>query len=445
MKEAAFSIDSLLGSSIECTCGRTHRVTTRKVLIGKGVLAQTPNVIRELGLGENILLVCDPTSRKVAGDTLCEMLVKSGMKARIHTLRSGELHADEQAIGSLLIALDPDIDLLIAVGSGTIGDITRFVAFRTGVPYVTCGTAPSMDGFASSVSPLLRDGFKITYEAVPAEAIIGDTDILREAPMPMLAAGFGDILGKMTALCDWQLSDILGEEDFCPYLAGLVRQALDKCLQAADGMAEREDAAVECLMEALVLSGLAIQLMGNSRPASGSEHHLAHFFEMKDIFEGRPARLHGDKVGVATILIARVYEKLFSGDVPTQQERQPYDEWEANVRRVLAPIADQLIAKYARPTDEDWQKEYDRLAANWEKLQQLAEPLALLREKGEQWLRAAQGPATPADLGYGREELYDSLCYAKEIRPRFTILTLLDRLGILKTIAREVADASECI
>ena len=434
-----FSIDALLGHELHCACGQTHRVATRKVLIDSGALCRCADVIRELGLGERVLLVADPTTRAIAGDALLAHLGGAGMDAKLHTLRGGELHADEEALGSVLIALDENVELLIAVGSGTIGDIVRFVAFRTGVPYITVATAPSMDGFASSVSPLNVGGFKITYEAVSAEAIIGDVDILKQAPMDMIAAGFGDILGKMTALCDWKLADALGEDVYCPTLGALVQQALDACIAVAESLASRDSEAIARLMEALVLSGLAIQLMGNSRPASGSEHHVAHYFEMTDIFAHRNARLHGDKVGVGTLLIARVYEAFFAGDVPAPQPRQTFADWKADVERILPPIAPQLIAKYT-PVDEDaWQKEYALLRDKWSELKAMSSSLALLREKGALWLIAAEGPATAADLGYSREQVYQALCYAKDVRPRFTILTLLDRLGLLQSLARDIS------
>ena len=159
-------------------------------------------------------------------------------------------------------------------------------AFRLNLPYIIVGTAPSMDGYASSVSPMIYDGYKITYEAVAPMAIIGDTDVLCAAPEQMIAAGFGDMLGKLTARLDWVLArEVIGEH-YCPTVAAMMARAVDKCLAQAEGLSRREPEAIVGLMEGLILSGIAMQMLGYSRPASGAEHHIAHYFEMKAMREG---------------------------------------------------------------------------------------------------------------------------------------------------------------
>ena len=189
---------------------------------------------------------------------------------------------NEMALGRLLVEIPEDTALIVGIGSGTINDMARFLSYKLHIPYVIVGTAPSMDGYASVVSPLIVDGVKTTFEAVYPLAIVADLNIMKAAPMPMLQAGLGDILGKYTALADWHvhLAHILKEEYFCETVEKLVRTAVEKCEMAAERLHLRENDTLESLTEALILSGLAIGMVGVSRPASGEEHHLSHCWEM---------------------------------------------------------------------------------------------------------------------------------------------------------------------
>ena len=171
------------------------------------------------------------------------------------------------------------------------------------IDYYVVGTAPSMDGYASNVSPLIIRHLKTTYTARPARVIIGDLQVLCEAPMHMLAAGVGDIIGKYVCLADWQLAHEINEEYLCPEVTALVRKSIEKVTENAEAAAKREKNAVAALMEGLVLSGIAMSYIGNSRPASGSEHHMSHYWEMMFLLRHQSDPLHGTKVGLSLIHI----------------------------------------------------------------------------------------------------------------------------------------------
>ena len=241
-----------------------------------------------------------------------------------------------------------------------------------------------MDGFASTVSPLILDGKKITKPAVYPAAILADTSIMKDAPMPMLTAGFGDIIGKYTALADWRLSRDLNGEYYCEECAALMARAVEKCAENADGLRRRDEQAVEYVTEALVLSGIAMGMVGNSRPASGAEHHFAHTWEVDALARGEEHPLHGNSVGVAAVVSASLYE--------------------------LA--ADLLPEGFQRPD----------------------------KARILQCLEAAGACADPKALGIRRDLFFESVLHAMEIRERFTILRFLDGKALLPACAVELTN-----
>ena len=182
-------------------------------------------------------------------------------------------------------------DVIVGVGGGTINDICKILAGLTGRPYLIVGTAPSMDGFASDTSSMVVDGLKSSLPTAGARAILGDTDILAAAPGELLAAGLGDMLAKYISLAEWRISAEVNGEYFCPHVANLVRRSLDKCAAAAEGLSRRDPDAVGCVMEGLVLSGLAMGFAGVTRPASGMEHYFSHIWDMRALAFDRPEHL----------------------------------------------------------------------------------------------------------------------------------------------------------
>ena len=206
---------------------------------------------------------------------------------------------------------------MLAVGSGTIHDVVRFVCSHTNRIFVSVPTAASVDGFTSVGAPIIVDGFKQTVPAIAPAAIFADLDVLSAAPQRMTAAGFGDMLGKFTSLADWRFSAEMAGEPFCPLAYELTERALQQCMAAVDEIAAGTPRGVEALMEALLLSGWSMLLVGHSRPASGGEHHLSHHWEMAYLKEGRRQLLHGAKVGVACALLAKLYRERLGEAYPS--------------------------------------------------------------------------------------------------------------------------------
>ncbi|MGI6254133.1 MAG: sn-glycerol-1-phosphate dehydrogenase [Acutalibacter sp.] len=377
-------IQELAGLTYPCSCGRTHQVDIQAIRVGSGCIRELPDILRQLG-ASRIFMLADNHTYEAAGRQVEELLKEAGLAYHTRLFETTTpLVPNEYALGSALAKMETGDDLLLAVGSGTLNDLTKYISARTGVPYVIAATAPSMDGYASTVAPMILDGFKTTLPAVYPAAIVADVDILKDAPMPMLTAGFGDIIGKYTALRDWALSRQLFGEYYCEEAAILMEQALEKCANNAKGLSQRDPAAVEAVTEALILSGVAMGLVGNSRPASGAEHHMAHYWEMDALRRGEEHPLHGNAVGAAAVISASLYE-----------------------------LAAKELPQGFTPPD---------------------------KERIVRCLRDAGAAASPKELGIRRDLCLEALLHAMELRDRFTILRFLDSKGELAACAMELTN-----
>lgn len=375
-------ISQWAGMEYSCACGKSHKVDIQAIRVGSGVIQELPGILRDLG-ASHIFLVADNYTYEAAGRQVEQLLDQAGLPYHKRVFQTETpLVPNEYALGSVLAAMTSQDDMLLAVGSGTLNDVTKYVSARTGVPYVIAATAPSMDGYASTVAPTILDGFKTTLPAVYPAAIVADVDILKDAPMPMLTAGFGDIIGKFTSLADWRLSHQLNGEYYCSEVAGVIEAAVETCAANAQALAQREPQAIQAVTEALILSGLAMGMVGVSRPASGAEHQMAHYWEMDALRRGEEHPLHGNAVGVGTVLAASLYEMA----------------------------AEYLPQGFAAP----------------DKGQILA------------CLQAAGSCADPKELGIRRELCLESLLHAMELRDRFTVQKLLEQKGKLSLCAQEL-------
>lgn len=209
-------------------------------------------------------------------------------------------------------AIRPQPDFILAVGSGVINDICRVVSYRLGLPYGIAGTAPSMDGYASAGSPTLFDGTKATIKCTTPKYILADLDIMKEAPYPMLLSGIGDMFGKYTGILDWELARDYNGDAYCAEIAGEVIAATDKCLKNGYELRSREAGCIKNIMEGFLVTGLGMAFTGNSRPASGSEHIIAHVWELESVERGEKPNLHGIEVCEATRIVAEMYRLLYT-------------------------------------------------------------------------------------------------------------------------------------
>lgn len=387
-KILTMSVSEMPGYGFDCPCGKHHSIDLNRIVSGTGVLAQLPAELVPFK-EKKILIVADTNTVKIGGDKVKALLDGAGFDTELIVLETPDypiLLPDEKTVGTLLIHTSDDVGLLVGVGSGTINDLCKFVSYKMKLPFVIVGTAPSMDGYASFMAPLIVDRQKITYPAQYPYAIVTDTDLLNTAPLIMKKAGYGDVIGKFTALADWRLAHKVKGDHYCDITAELVQNAVDECVANQDAYFRAEPEAVQKMNDTLILTGVSIGLIGYTRPASGSEHHLAHFWELDGIARGVEHPLHGNSVGLGSIASAEVYK----------------------IMRKRFEVVDSV-----NPPDPDMLREiYSRAG------------MAL----------------TPMDLGISPELFNRSLNNGYRIRPRYTIFNFTKEQGMLPEIADMVTE-----
>ena len=383
------------------------------------------------------LLIADDNTYDILGWQVVAALKDQGWDVKTVVL-SGSVVADERYLVEVLLHAGNKERTYLSVGSGTITDIARFTSHRTRNRFISLPTAPSVDGYTSENAPLVIRGYKRSYRAHAPEAVFADLKTLCEAPPSMIAAGFGDMLGKYTALADWKLGQLLWGEEFRPDLEARVRKALAECVKCLPEIRKASREGICCLMLGLAETGACITEFGDSRPAAGLEHLLSHFWEMKLLREGRPPVLHGAKVGVATLLEAEMYERLrsMSKDEALRRletgARPDYDAQVAKIERVYGPIAGEIV-RDQRPfldmsVDRSKQIKADILA-HWDEVQAAAATVPSAEQLAK-WLHAAGGPATPEALGLAPAEVDLAMSAAHFLRARFNVWKLGQALGM---------------
>lgn len=441
-------IQEFLGSNLYCACGKPHHVAIDRILIEKDAIKKLPAMLRELGY-KKPLVIADLHTYKVGGQAVETALTDGKFSYKKFVFQGEtELVPDEEAVGTLLIQVEEDTDVLIAIGTGTLNDLAKFISHKIGIPSIIVATAPSMDGFASTGAALIVKNLKTSYECVCPTGIIGDTNILKQAPMAMIIAGFGDIVGKYSALTDWKLARVINREYYCPVVAKMVTDSMAKCINNIEGIKNRDELAIKNLMEALVVTGIAMSFVGNSRPASGSEHHLAHYWEMMFLFENKQAVLHGAKVGIGTVITGKLREILLHSTIDFKEaivtaNSFDHNQWKANVEKIYQQAAREIIHINEKEDRNSVVKQVARIRAIKEHLDEIMDILKAVPSAQEikAILKNAGAVSHPREVGIEEQHVLGGILMAKEVRTRYTILNLISDLGLLQRFAHQVNDS----
>ncbi len=433
------TLEELIEKHSLCECGREHSVGLQYVKIGPDATRFLPDALAAIHCRKPFV-VCDMNTRRVAMGPVEAALRGAGIPYVVYEFSQARVEPDEHAVGALCMALDPTCDGVLAVGSGVINDCCKVLAHAVRLPQAVVATAPSMDGYASNSSSMIRDRVKVTlYNACPA-AIVADTSIMKDAPERMLQAGLGDMLAKYIALCEWRISHIVTGEYYCPQVAGLMRNSLCKIVAAAPRLMERDPEAVGAVTEGLILSGVAMAFAQISRPASGLEHYFSHLWEMFALERGLPLELHGIQVGVGTVLCLHIYDRLrtFTPSRETAEAAMRAfspAQWEQTVRRVFGQAAQTLIdsenTQWHKNDPIRHQERLERILAHWDEItaimaQELPDTQATLT-----LMCTLHMPVLPAQIDEDAQDTRDAFLCSRDIRDKYLTSSLLWDLGLL--------------
>ncbi len=429
---------------------------TRACEIGDGVLEKVPSLFRTwFPSATQAVVVCDPRTRAAAGERVEALLAASGVAVSEHVLEPGgkTFHGDyryaeevREAIRSVGGAVVGESLVPVAVGSGVVNDVTKRAAGELGIPYLTVGTAASVDGYSSFGAALRSpEGAKQTYLCPAPRIIVADLDVMRTAPAWMAASGFADLMAKVPAGADWILASELGATAWHDSAWHTVQDGLKEAIGDPEGVARMETLPLTRFVEGLMLGGFAMQDMQSSRPASGAEHMFSHLLEMRDhVFKGEIVP-HGIQVGVFTLFMCRVYEQILAFDYSALDVERCLGNWKplAEQEKIGAGVFagtrfPDLGVKAVRAKFIDREATRARLEdfkARWPQIRARLEAQLIPAAEIERRLKVVGAPTTPEEIGSCAA---DTLADARKtiyMRDRYMSLDFLDLTGQLDSFA----------
>lgn len=384
------------------------------------------------------LLVEDQNTYSALGARVETALREQSLNVLPVILEGKEITADEHYLVDVLRSADREERTYLAVGSGTITDITRFVSHRTKTSFISLPTAPSVDGYTSLYAPLVISGFKQSVLCQSPLAVFADINVLCNAPRRMIAAGFGDVIGKFIAVADWKLGHLIWGEAYDAEIAERSRQAAQTCAGLADEIAVGSVDAIRLLMEGLIETGFCMLDAGNSAPASGAEHYLSHHWEMRLLLDHRPALLHGAKVGVGSVIAAGWYENVHRLSRAEAADRMrgarlpDPEQLIKDIRSMYGPAAEGVIkeqAPFIQMSEKAFSELKQHILDNWEGILEIADTVPA-PDQIAGWLRRAGAPVQGEELGLNATEINQAMQYSHYLRRRFTINKLRLLVGL---------------
>jgi glycerol-1-phosphate dehydrogenase [NAD(P)+] len=367
-------------------------------------------------------------------------------------LGTGTVRADEETVEQSVAEVG-ERRLLVSVGSGTLTDIAKVTAQRTGSHHVAVQTACSINGFIADRSVLVIAGAKRTVQSRWPDVLVADTDILAAAPWQLNLAGVGDLSTVPNAVAEWRLAARLGHgPQYTPAVVDDILAANPVLPALARAARDAEPAGIADLARLLATSGLSMGIVGSTAPASGTEHAVSHLMEMARTRQGRQAAAHGMQVTVATRLAVRVWQlvdaTIRSGDAKV---RVPDESTSRDaVARAFADFDTQTVDECwtAYSAKRNWllahQSAVERLVSEWDAFAQsltLASP-----DQFDEISQASGLPSRAQDLGVGYDDdlLFWALRNSHLLRERISIVDLADLLGVWsdETASSIVADAA---
>lgn len=422
---------------------------TRVLETGEGALARLAPVFAKLFPGKKAVVVADTASFAAGGKEVQDRLKAAGLAARKpFVFRTAPLPAESGFVTRVQRMLQVCNAVPVAVGSGTINDLVKLAAHRTGRPYLCVATAASMDGYTAFGASITFRGAKQTFQCPAPLGVFADSRVLASAPPQMTAAGYADLLAKVTAGADWLLADALGLEALDTRAWKLAQGGLDKALRDPEGARRGEPRAVSALAEGLLLGGFAMQTLQSSRPASGAEHQFSHLWDMEHHTHGGAAPSHGFKVGVATLAVTALYERLLARDLGSLEIEVLVQAWpeadtlarDVELRFAGSGFLDTALAesRAKHPSRDELRRELTLLRSLWPRLVQRLKHQLLPFDEAKARLAAVGAPVEPEEIGIGRARLRDSFRRALHLRRRFTVLDLAFRAGVLDSCLSEL-------
>lgn len=430
---------------------------TKACVIGPGAAESAATMFRDLfPEARKALVIDDPRTRAVAGGRVRALLDAAGVETAEYVINpdGSDFHATYAKVEEVrdAIAAAPGA-IPVAVGSGVINDLTKRGCEELGLRYMVVGTAASMDGYTAYGAAITKDGMKQTLECKAPLGCIVDSAVAAAAPKELTASGYADLIAKIPAGADWIIADLVGAEAIHPLAWKLVQGPLRDALSNPAGCASGDEREVRKLCEGLVMSAFAMQAMGSSRPASGTEHQVSHYWDMEDLSFGGSPVSHGFKVGIGTLASTATLEFLLEHDLSRLDVDAKVAEWCPSFEEVKASFPQifpgrpahrtRAEMEYAKkfPSRDALRRELTVVRDNWgdlsAKLRAQLMPFGELKEN----LRKAGAPTEPEQIGVTRARFRETFTGIPYMRARYFGVDLVQRLGLMPALLERLFGA----
>jgi len=425
---------------------------TKSCLIGEGVLAEVPAVFaREFPGKKAAIVVADPRTWRAAGEKVTALLTEAGVAMSRYIVEpDGKVfHAEYHYVDDVREAIRAagGGTVPVAVGSGVVNDLVKRASGELGVPYMVVATAASVDGYSSFGAALVSpEGAKQTYPCPAPRAVVADLGVMLTAPKEMAAYGFADLMAKSPAGADWILAAELGAAEWDDTAWHIVQDGIPAAIAGAAGVARGEPVAMTRFVEGLMMSGVAMQEMQSSRPASGAEHMFSHILDMTHHTYRGELVSHGAQVGVYTLFMTRFHEALLAFDMASLDVEAcvaAWPEWDKGGEQMLVDVfrGSSFPNLGVEPSKSKWQTKAElretltRMKARWPEIAARLRGQLVPSADLERYLKTVGAPSTPAEIGVANDFAMRQVRFAMSMRDRYNALDFAFRIGQLDAFA----------
>ena len=418
-----------------CTCAGEHPAPAVTLYTGADACQILAADCRAVYGDRPVLLLYDPETYAVAGAELQQCL-----NAENINLSSYQLASNPVATASLIEtvrSLTQDIALVISVGSGTVNDLGKYSCSEDHIDFWSLPTAPSMNGYTSGIAAIKVKGVKRTLPATPPQRIYALPEVIQQAPLKLRQAGFCDVLAKVVSDIDWQCESLLFSGSYCGLPAAMMAEVEKSYSDHPEEIGRGDESAVMGLFNGLLLSGVAMSLAGSSAPASGGEHLVSHFWDMREPMTGREPELHGLQVGVGIILSTACYQRLRQLDASSLQLQadQVFAATAAQIPAIWGPYADEVAKQFHNKREE--LRQFDiLLPQKWDQLQTLFAQVQPPEYFAELFARTG-APFNLKAFRLTEDEFILAALNSRAIRERITVLDLAAHAGVLEAATED--------
>lgn len=421
-----------------CSCGAGHPTPKVTLYSGADACLVMAEDCKDCYDERPVLLIHDPQTKEVAGGELLTQLQRVGADVREYLLPYNP-HADDVTVEKVRAACD-GFALVISVGSGTVNDLGKYAAHHEEIDFWTMPTAPSMNGYTSGIAAIKVNGVKRTLPALPPLRIYVQPEVIQQSPVKLRQSGFCDVLAKVVSDIDWQAESLLFSDSYCALPSYMMHDVEHSYADCPEEIGQGDEKATMGLFHGLLISGVAMSLAGSSAPASGGEHLVSHFWDMREPLTGREPELHGLQVGLGIILSTACYHRLAALETEDLQPRAKaaFAETADRISGIWGPYADEVAKQFNAKREALLQ--FDRLLPqHWPQLRALFRRVSPPEYFADLFTRVG-APFNLDAFDLSRDEFVLAARNAGAIRERITVLDFAAHAGVLDAAIDETLE-----